>query len=64
MFHYDFSNHQNRFIRLEDMPEDYMERICAAAAADPFYPRWHLAPPCGLANDPCGLFEQDRKSVV
>ena len=59
MFHYDFSNHQNRFIRLEDMPEDYMERICAAAAADPFYPRWHLAPPCGLTNDPCGLFEQN-----
>lgn len=58
MFHYDFSNHQNRFVRLEDLPEGYRKGLEASAAADPFYPVWHVAPPCGLLNDPCGLFEQ------
>lgn len=59
MFQYDFSNHQNRFIALDDMPQSYRTRIEHSAQSDPFYPRWHIAPPCGLLNDPCGLFEQD-----
>lgn len=57
MYPYDFSNHQSRFIRMQDVPAGYLERLSSAAQADPFYPRWHIAPPCGLLNDPCGLFQ-------
>lgn len=59
MFHYDFSNHQNRYIRLQDMPTEYFARIQKTAQEDPFYPLWHIAPISGLLNDPCGLFQKD-----
>lgn len=58
MIPYDFSNHQNRFIALNDMPADYLASIERLAQNDPWYPAWHIAPPCGLLNDPCGLFEK------
>lgn len=57
MFQYDFSNHQNRFIRIEDTPEGYLSHIERTTHEDPAYPCWHIAPPCGLLNDPCGLFQ-------
>lgn len=59
MFRYDFSEHQNRHIRISDMPAGYFEAIQKMAQEDPFYPMWHIAPVCGLLNDPCGLFEKD-----
>lgn len=59
MFQYDFSNHQNRFIRLRDMPAGYFSHICRTAQEDPFYPSWHIAPAAGLLNDPCGLVQKD-----
>lgn len=59
MFQYDFSDHQNRHIRISDMPAGYFKEIQKMAQEDPFYPLWHIAPICGLLNDPCGLFAKD-----
>lgn len=59
MFCYDFSDHQNRYIRLQDMPAGYLDHIRQTTQEDPFYPLWHIAPLCGLLNDPCGLFQKD-----
>lgn len=59
MFQYDFSNQQNRHIRISDMPEEYYKRILKTAKEDPFYPMWHIAPKCGLLNDPNGLCQID-----
>lgn len=59
MFHYDFSNRQNRFIRPQDAPPGYLSHIRHTAQNDPFYPLWHIAPTSGLLNDPCGLFQKD-----
>ena len=59
MFRYDFSNHQNRYIRLSNMPPEYYASIQQTAREDPFYPLWHIAPICGLLNDPCGLVQRD-----
>lgn len=55
MFQYNFSNHQNRHIKIQDMPEHYYKRILKTTKEDPFYPLWHIAPKCGLLNDPNGL---------
>ena len=55
MFQYDFSNHQNRHIRIMDMPAEYFQRIQETTRNDPYYPVWHIAPKCGLMNDPNGL---------
>lgn len=52
---YDFSNHQNRHLRLEDLETDYYAMIQQTTRSDPYYPGWHMAPPCGLLNDPNGL---------
>lgn len=57
MFQYDFSNHQNRHIRITDMPAEYFQRIQETTRKDPYYPVWHIAPKCGLMNDPNGLCE-------
>ena len=57
MFQYDFSNHQNRHIRIMDMPAEYFQRIQETTRNDPYYPVWHIAPKCGLMNDPNGLCE-------
>lgn len=59
MFQYDFSNHQNRHIQIKDMPEEYYERIQTTTREDAFYPTWHIAPKCGLMNDPNGLCQID-----
>lgn len=59
MFQYDFTNHQNRYIRITDMPKGYLESIQTTTKEDPFYPCWHIAPNCGLLNDPCGLHQRD-----
>ncbi len=56
MFQYDFSNHQNRHIRITDMPAEYFQRIQETTRKDPYYPVWHIAPKCGLMNDPNGLW--------
>lgn len=54
---YDFSNHQNRDLRLEDLSPEYRAMILQSTQSDPYYPGWHIAPPCGLLNDPNGLCE-------
>jgi len=59
MFHYDFSNHQNRNIHISDIPLDYFSHIQQTTQEDSFYPLWHIAPICGLLNDPCGLVQKD-----
>lgn len=59
MHTYDFSNHQNRDLRLEELPPDYYAMLLRSAQSDPYYPGWHIAPPCGLLNDPNGLCEID-----
>lgn len=57
MHTYDFSNHQNRHLRLEDLSPEYYAMIRQTTRSDPYYPAWHIAPPCGLLNDPNGLCE-------
>lgn len=59
MHTYDFSNHQNRDLRLENLSSDYFDMIRKSTLDDPYYPAWHIAPPCGLLNDPNGLCEID-----
>lgn len=59
MHTYDFSNHQNRDLRLEDLAPEYRAMIRQSTRSDPYYPGWHIAPPCGLLNDPNGLCEID-----
>lgn len=51
----DFSNRQNRLVRLSEVPQSYLEEIHAMAQNDPFYPSYHIAPKHGLMNDPNGL---------
>lgn len=55
----DFSNHQNRLVRLEDVSEDYLTYIHQTTMQDPYYPTYHIAPPHGLLNDPNGLCQMD-----
>lgn len=52
---YDFTGHQNRHLRLEDLDPGYYAMIQHTTRTDPYYPGWHVAPPCGLLNDPNGL---------
>lgn len=51
----DFSNRQNRFVRLTDVTTQYLEEIEAKTKGDPYYPSYHIAPHHGLLNDPNGL---------
>lgn len=55
----DFSNRQNRTVRVSDLTPEYIEFIHQLAVSDPWYPKFHIAPPHGLLNDPNGLFEKD-----
>lgn len=55
----DFSNRQNRDVRIKDVGEKYIQFIHKKALSDPWYPRFHIAPPHGLLNDPNGLYEKD-----
>lgn len=57
MHTYDFSHRQNRDLRLEELEGEYLAMIQHMARTDPYYPGWHMAPPCGLLNDPNGLCE-------
>lgn len=51
----DFSNHQNREVRVEDVEEAYIAHLRQCAKQDAWYPLFHIAPPHGLCNDPNGL---------
>ena len=55
----DFSNRQNRDVRVEDVGEEYIKVIHQKTISDPWYPKFHIAPPHGLLNDPNGLYEKD-----
>lgn len=56
---FDFSNHQNRDIRLTDVSDKYIEFIKSTTKKDPWYPSYHIAPNHGLLNDPNGLCQID-----
>lgn len=51
----DFSNHQNRYVRIEDVTKKYIDYIKDTTSKDVYYPSYHIAPPHGLLNDPNGL---------
>ncbi|MFA0441449.1 sucrose-6-phosphate hydrolase [Vibrio sp. 10N.222.51.C12] len=51
----DFSNRQNRFVRIHEVSEEYLAGIKNKTQTDPFYPSYHIAPMHGLLNDPNGL---------
>lgn len=51
----DFSNRQNRFVRLDEVSAEYLEHIESLTQNDPYYPSYHIAPKHGLVNDPNGL---------
>ncbi|SES25929.1 glycoside hydrolase family 32 protein [Salisediminibacterium halotolerans] len=50
-----FDNKKNRFIRLEDVSDFYIERLKNLSQTDRYYPHFHIAPKHGLLNDPNGL---------
>ncbi len=51
----DFSNRQNRFIKLNEVSKEYLQHIYESTQNDEFYPKYHIAPKHGLVNDPNGL---------
>ncbi|WED24637.1 sucrose-6-phosphate hydrolase [Vibrio sp. JC009] len=51
----DFSNRQNRFVKLTEVSSEYLASIGHKTKSDPFYPSYHIAPHHGLLNDPNGL---------
>ncbi|MCF4172331.1 sucrose-6-phosphate hydrolase [Vibrio sp. McD22-P3] len=51
----DFSNRQNRFVRLDEVSAEYLKHIESLTQNDPYYPSYHIAPKHGLVNDPNGL---------
>lgn len=51
----DFSNKENRFIKLSEVSNEYIEKISNSTKNDEFYPSFHIAPRHGLVNDPNGL---------
>ncbi|USD31654.1 MULTISPECIES: sucrose-6-phosphate hydrolase [Vibrio] len=51
----DFSNRQNRFVRIDEVSSEYLAEIERTTQTDPFYPTYHIAPKHGLLNDPNGL---------
>lgn len=51
----DFSNRQNRFIKLDEVSKEYLDKIYESTQNDEFYPKYHIAPKHGLINDPNGL---------
>lgn len=55
----DFSNRANRFIKLSEVSNDYIEKISHSTKNDEFYPKFHIAPRHGLVNDPNGLCQID-----
>lgn len=52
---FDFSNRQNRHIKMEDVTKEYIDYISKTTKEDVFYPSYHIAPHHGLLNDPNGL---------
>lgn len=60
----DFSSGKNRFVRLDQVSKDYINKIEIMTNEDPFYPIYHVAPKCGLLNDPNGLsFYNDEHHI-
>ncbi|WP_234496230.1 sucrose-6-phosphate hydrolase [Vibrio maritimus] len=51
----DFSNRQNRMVRLDEVSDEYLQHIASLTKNDPYYPSYHIAPKHGLVNDPNGL---------
>lgn len=51
----DFSNRQNRLVRLDEVSDEYLQHIAKLTKQDPYYPSYHIAPKHGLVNDPNGL---------
>lgn len=60
MHYIDFSNRQNRNVRLTDVSDDYLNAIREQAKSDPYYPEYHIAPEHGLLNDPNGLYQDEE----
>ncbi|WP_261836523.1 sucrose-6-phosphate hydrolase [Vibrio ishigakensis] len=46
---------EQRYQRIDDMPNGYFKDLIEQRKKDNFYPSFHIAPPCGLLNDPNGL---------
>ena len=44
-----------RYKRYETLSSEQLKRLKSSAKDDPYYPRFHIAPPHGLLNDPNGL---------
>lgn len=55
----DFSDRSNRFIPLDCISADYLEALKQLVKNSVYYPRFHIAPPHGLMNDPNGLCQID-----
>lgn len=51
----DFSNRQNRYVKINEVSSEYLNEIKHTTQTDPFYPTYHIAPKHGLLNDPNGL---------
>ncbi len=43
-----FSNRQNRFVRLHEVCDEYLAEIAQKTQSDPYYPTYHIAPKHGL----------------
>lgn len=57
----DFSNRQNRDVRIEDVTPEYLQYIEQLRQSDDWYPTYHIAPKHGLLNDPNGLYYHEGK---
>lgn len=55
----DFTNPQNKKKGLGDVSKEYIEEIKKLALESSYYPKFHIAPKCGLMNDPNGLCQID-----
>ncbi|WGK83270.1 hypothetical protein PYE51_18110 [Vibrio aestuarianus] len=61
----DFSNRQNRFVRIHEVSEEYLADIEHKTQTDQFYPSYHITPKHDLLNDPNGLsYFIDELSLV
>lgn len=54
----DFTERKNRYVREQDLKENYVLAMKKRVSEDLFYyPSYHIAPPHGLLNDPNGLYQ-------
>ena len=57
----DFSERKNRYVRETDLEKEYVSEMIKKVAEDQsYYPKYHIAPPHGLLNDPNGLYQDDQ----